>query len=50
MAGLSSPTSCKSRACGGYLIIFDRRKRPWKDKIFQREETLNGRVIRVWGM
>ena len=33
-----------------HLILFDRRERPWKEKIFQREETFKGRVIRVWGM
>ncbi len=33
-----------------HLILFDRREWPWEDKIFQRDETLRGRVIRVWGM
>ena len=33
-----------------HLVIFDRRDRPWAEKIFQRDETRHGRVIRVWGM
>jgi hypothetical protein len=37
-------------AAEAHLIIFDRRERPWDDKLFQRDETLRGRLIRVWGM
>ena len=40
--------------CGtdeGYLLIFDRRtKVPWKDKIFKKDTTFNGRKITVFGM
>ena len=40
--------------CGsdeGHLVIFDRSEgRPWEDKIFRREERMDGRTITVWGM
>lgn len=35
----------------GHLVIFDRdKKRSWEEKIFSREETYRGTIIRVWGM
>ncbi len=34
----------------GHLVIFDRSTRPWEEKIYQREETCQGRTITVWGM
>ncbi len=35
----------------GHLVVFDRTPgKPWDDKVFQRDETVNGRTIRVWGM
>ena len=35
----------------GHLIIFDRSQgKPWDEKIYRREESLNGRTITVWGM
>ena len=35
----------------GQLVVFDRRTgRSWKDKIFQREESVDGGSITVWGM
>ena len=35
----------------GQLVVFDRRTgRSWKDKIFQREESVEGGAITVWGM
>ncbi len=41
----------KSGADEGHLVIFDRREgRKWEDKIFQRDERLGGKVVRVWGM
>lgn len=40
----------KSSADEAHLVIFDRHERPWAEKLFQRDETLRGRVIRVWGM
>ncbi len=33
-----------------HLVIFDRSARPWEEKIYQREETCQGRTITVWGM
>lgn len=40
--------------CGtedGHLVIFDRSPaKPWKEKIFCRQETYQGKVITVWGM
>jgi len=40
--------------CGadeGYLVIFDREEdKPWEKKIFQQEETYQGKEIQVWGM
>ena len=35
----------------GHLVIFDRSEdRPWREKIFRREETDGAAVISVWGM
>ena len=35
----------------GHLVIFDRSEdRPWREKIFRREETDGDAVISVWGM
>ena len=40
--------------CGsqtGHLVIFDRSEgKRWDEKIFRREESLDGRTIAVWGM
>ena len=40
--------------CGAdeaHLIVFDRSlARPWEEKLFRREGTVHGRVIKVWGM
>lgn len=39
--------------CGAdeaHLVVFDRRDRPWEDKLFQRVERVRGRTIAVWGM
>jgi len=40
--------------CGSddaHLIIFDRRpKKKWKEKIFRKTETYEGKKIDVWGM
>lgn len=39
------------RRCTDLLVIFDRTlDRRWEEKIFQRQESLDGRVIGVWGM
>ena len=51
--GLEQTASYMDR-CGtndGHLVIFDRRKeKSWDEKIFQKEETLQGRRVKVWGM
>ena len=40
--------------CGsekGHLVIFDRSaNKPWADKVFRREEVVDGRTVTVWGM
>jgi hypothetical protein len=40
--------------CGtdeGHLVIFDRDpEKKWEEKIFQNQETVNGKFIKVWGM
>jgi len=40
--------------CGteeGHLVIFDRdTDKAWADKIFSRDATYQGRVIKIWGM
>ncbi len=40
--------------CGaqaGHLVVFDRTDgKSWEDKIFRREESLDGRTLTVWGM
>lgn len=40
----------KSGAGEAHLVIFDRRDRPWEEKLFQRTEDYRGRRIGVWGM
>ena len=41
----------RSAAEAGHLVVFDRTEgRRWEDKIFRREESLDGRPITVWGM
>ena len=35
----------------GHLVVFDRREgRRWEEKIFRRDETVDGAAITVWGM
>ena len=35
----------------GHLVIFDRSEgKSWDEKIYRREESLNGQTITVWGM
>ena len=35
----------------GHLVVFDRREgRSWKEKVFRREESADGRTVTVWGM
>ena len=42
------------RRCGaaeGHLVVFDRsEKRSWDQKVFRREESVDGRKVTVWGM
>ncbi len=40
----------KCRGESGHLVIFDRDgSKPWEEKIFRREESLDGRAVTVWG-
>ena len=40
----------KCRAESGHLVIFDRdESKPWDEKLFRREESLDGRPVTVWG-
>lgn len=35
----------------GHLVVFDRSEgKAWEEKIFRRNEDVNGRTIAVWGM
>ena len=39
--------------CGteeGHLVIFDRSKRPWEEKIFCGETNFEGFTVKTWGM
>ena len=51
--GLEQTAGCMDR-CGsqtGHLVIFDRSEgKRWDEKIFRREESLDGRTIAVWRM
>jgi len=40
----------RSGASEGHLVIFDRRRRKWSDKIFRRTRKHRGHSITVWGM
>ncbi len=40
----------RSDAAEGHLVIFDRRRRKWADKIFRRTRKHQGHSITVWGM
>ena len=41
----------KNNATEGHLIVFDRSpEKPWNDKIFNQERTINNHTITVWGM
>ncbi len=40
----------KCRGESGHLVIFDRDKsKPWQEKLYRREESLEGRPVTVWG-
>ena len=39
--------------CGGesgHLVVFDRdASKPWEEKLYRRDESLEGRPVTVWG-
>ena len=37
-------------ADAGHLVIFDRSKKLWKEKVFWRSEEFECMPIKVWGM
>ena len=40
----------RCRAESGHLVIFDRGgSKPWEEKLYRREESLDGRPVTVWG-
>ena len=40
----------RCRAESGHLVIFDRdESKPWEEKLYRREESLDGRPVTVWG-
>ncbi len=40
----------KCRGESGHLVVFDRdESKPWEEKLYRREESLDGRPVTVWG-
>jgi Archaeal ATPase. len=39
-----------SGATEGYLVIFDKRDKSWKEKIYTKQERIGNHLITVWGM
>ena len=40
----------RCRGESGHLVVFDRdRSRLWEEKLYRREESLDGRSVTVWG-
>ena len=39
-----------SAAQEGHLVIFDRDKKLWQDRVFHRSEVVHGKLIESWGM
>ena len=40
----------RCRGESGHLVIFDRdESKPWEEKLYRREESLDGRPVTVWG-
>jgi len=37
-------------ASEGHLIIFDKRKKSWKEKMYTKKARIDGKVITVWGL
>ena len=39
----------RCRGESGHLVIFDRdESKPWEEKLYRREESLDGRPVTVW--
>ena len=50
--GLEQTLAYMDRCQGesGHLVIFDRHaSKPWEEKLYRREESLDGRPVTVWG-
>ena len=50
--GLEQTLAYMDRCQGesGHLVIFDRdESKPWEEKLYRREESLDGRPVTVWG-
>ena len=40
----------RCRGESGHLVVFDRdESKPWEEKLYRREESLDGRAVTVWG-
>ena len=40
----------RCRGDTGHLVVFDRdESKPWEEKLYRREESLDGRAVNVWG-
>ena len=40
----------KCRGESGHLVVFDRdASKPWEERLYRREESLDGRPVTVWG-
>ena len=40
----------RCRGESGHLVVFDRdASKPWEEKLYRREESLDGRPVTVWG-
>ena len=40
----------RCRAESGHLVVFDRAEStPWEEKLYRRQESLDGRAVTVWG-
>ena len=50
--GLSQTAAYMDRCAAddGHLVIFDRDKRLWQNRVFRRSEAINGVQIEIWGM
>ena len=51
-AGLEQTRAYMDRCAAeeGHLIVFDRSSRPWRDKVFRREEPRTDATVTIWGM